>query len=1182
MAYQKEHAASRFIEDVLERKIGEAVRIGTDSDRKKWMFLLSSATGSGKSHAVASVMGKFASSDKHDVRFIYIIHTRDNRDEIRKKLEELFPGTEDEILVLKSEAEMIVDYFARGKEPDLSELGTLPSYVRLERFIKDTVLASSNRAEAITFNQETIDSYTRGLKQDLRRNYFRIRKEKGKSAAESFRKEISVIFPTADLKKFKVIITTTHRFMYPVWTPALSQKLYDMDLFRNQFLVIDEIDAQKSTMLKILSEAAAKEVIDQTMLFSSIHHVLKNSEFLPKYGVSPEDAKNITDFFDEVYRKYYDGYHFLYEGGEDPGSRYILRSEISSIVEGKAQRLGIRIDREKMTSYVYPLDSDSPKESLMFSGLIRDIDRALSRLMAMGAASVKAMIYRAREKAKEENKWIDTDELRRNRIDDFIRDLGYSPEDDEKKYTFLKEGIEHFQRMAKKERKRVLASNAQDFYPKGFSVVEVRSPDEGIGYERFRSGFRFFSLLDTPEYILQSVASRMYIVGVSATSTLETVTRNFDLKYLRSAGIPVQRLSAGELEKLNRLYIEDNRQEHRSFNVAFTDVEEMDLENVCEKYFAGDETCLLLLKRIEQKWKSTKNRWNSDSGYVFKRYLKYIAAYYDFLTRPEITSYLAFVNQLPGSASGMQEELHILFEKMILANRDNPEMKEDFRGWIDRERNRLAEEAKEKLFFVARAKNMDEYREVIEKGLLRKGGHAFVFTSYPTMGSGKNIHYEVEEPEDIRGYEGENRRSRKRDFSAIYCELPTHIVPLPDFETDGPPGKRYAPILQTIYYIHALYASRMMSWSDFYVSLENIIGGKRIIKYDRQSTDYINAVMGMVIQAVGRLHRENNPDDPMTILIDEQILPLAVNFDPEDIAALPSIRRLLEVAGTEEKERTKGNGETKKIIERDSARLARKIRNLLANIRKDRYYREEWESIRKELLVHPAVADGDSSEFAALYTPELDTDRYWYRTDDDFETVDVILRDPRSNRRSEVSAEAAGLDIIGNIPELRAFFEEKGYALDFKHRCLPLPAAFNNFYKGILGETVGRYVFEKICGIDLREMEDGAGYEFFDFVSSGGIYVDFKHYSTHTLESTAEREVREKAAAKLRDLGGRRGVVANVLLRSGGPANASREISYADGIYIVPFLIDATDPESPEFDAAILKKIKEVFFAAYE
>ncbi len=104
---------------------------------------------------------------------------------------------------------------------------------------------------------------------------------------------------------------------------------------------------------------------------------------------------------------------------------------------------------------------------------------------------------------------------------------------------------------------------------------------------------------------------------------------------------------------------------------------------------------------------------------------------------------------------------------------------------------------------------------------------------------------------------------------------------------------------------------------------------------------------------------------------------------------------------------------------------------------------------------------------------------------------------PRSDFHvGEVSVDQVNLDtLFDNLPGLRAYFEEHGYATTFRPaRYIMTPTLFLNIYKGRLGEIVGSWILKKYGGLSLSAIYDLKHYEKFDRELPSGDFIDFKHW----------------------------------------------------------------------------------------
>ena len=136
------------------------------------------------------------------------------------------------------------------------------------------------------------------------------------------------------------------------------------------------------------------------------------------------------------------------------------------------------------------------------------------------------------------------------------------------------------------------------------------------------------------------------------------------------------------------------------------------------------------------------------------------------------------------------------------------------------------------------------------------------------------------------------------------------------------------------------------------------------------------------------------------------------------------------------------------------------------------------------------------------------------------------------------------------IPEVKAYFIEHDYALEFKKdEAIILPVVYQNIYKGALGEAAGKAILRQY-GIEIESICDLSKYEKFDFClkANKDVYVDFKNWSDEDRESAAKYI--EKSYNKLKRIGGRKAFIINIF------ANEFQMHESGGGIIEVSTLVD--------------------------
>lgn len=152
-----------------------------------------------------------------------------------------------------------------------------------------------------------------------------------------------------------------------------------------------------------------------------------------------------------------------------------------------------------------------------------------------------------------------------------------------------------------------------------------------------------------------------------------------------------------------------------------------------------------------------------------------------------------------------------------------------------------------------------------------------------------------------------------------------------------------------------------------------------------------------------------------------------------------------------------------------------------------------------------------------------------------------------------------------NILELRKYFEENGYATEFKSGKFIMPESlYNQVYKGALGEVIGKYIIDKDLGYNLEELDHNGQYEAFDFKIKN-FYFDFKHWDYFIKDNDSYCKFIEW---KLNIVQGAKVVVANILQRG----NDKIKTSVDDKIIQIPYLIN----EENEIDYNIIERLIDI------
>ena len=188
---------------------------------------------------------------------------------------------------------------------------------------------------------------------------------------------------------------------------------------------------------------------------------------------------------------------------------------------------------------------------------------------------------------------------------------------------------------------------------------------------------------------------------------------------------------------------------------------------------------------------------------------------------------------------------------------------------------------------------------------------------------------------------------------------------------------------------------------------------------------------------------------------------------------------------------------------------------------------EVWKELRELCLKKPTISKENYENYPQLYLQAPgEISGYSYSQEGDYQKNITVKFD--DSMPQKVSEEDARLQELLRIPELKAYFEEKGYATEFTpSEYLLTPPMFNNIYKGALGEVAGKFILERFLGVELQEVSEDV-FEFFDFKIGDDVYVDFKHWKDTMLVDA--KKAKEKIIQKLDACNGKRAVIINILL----------------------------------------------------
>lgn len=681
-----------------------------------------------------------------------------------------------------------------------------------------------------------------------------------------------------------------------------------------------------------------------------------------------------------------------------------------------------------------------------------------------------------------------------------------------------------------------------------YKIGDLKSELDTSIYEK---GFRYYHFIDndafdtqskinylafslTPEKLLIYLAKITKIIGISASGTLETVTGNYDLDYIKS-----------KLEKdFFVVSAEDSARINTEIHRKLGNYKKVNIEinkcDITEENYLEKLNEIIAVKESRQFAIEKMDSWSLEQ-YVKCRYTKLFYAMQQFFEK-KINSYLFLTNVTVKSGIAFNYN----FIQEVFSNYKNQYGKSDDYCYF-------LEGSLEKFETLK--------REVKEK--LKSGKRIFLVSSYQTLGSGQNLQYEFNE--DLTVVEEINDNlygDGQKDFDAIFLDKPTNLfVNINNSTTEE-------QLLKFIYQIKSLEQVGHFTLKE---ADERIKQGFKITYHSSpqkiatpKSRHIWMHTAKVILQAIGRICRTKNKNSNIVISFD-------INLE-KDLASVKNellsrplnheFKKLLEACNdiTDLPTQTMTNVNNSK---------ARKCFDMIENMRafKSTNDIKKWEELREIVLKHPTDNCGIHNQYDIYCELDVPSTYYHYSLEADKEhkiTADVSGK--------TVSESVARLDKLMTISAIKEFFIEQGYATSFeKSKYIILPPVFNKIYLGALGEAVGEFLINRLVkpfNLKLERITDTQYYEKFDFVLKNELYVDFKHW-TGSFDKEREKEV-NRIINKLNTCQGKNALIINILK----PDNYSPEkyVSPDNRLIIIPYLYDFESKTWNSDALAIIKK----------
>lgn len=1075
------------------------------------LYLIDMPTGTGKTTQAIDYI--FDHMDKNTT-FFYVTSLNKNVDDAYNKLRYKFNASgklnifDDMVLRLYSNSEQVIEKLCTVPYNPDDEIMRFNSYIQLKREVemldKIVNVDPSIKDKLVTEIREKLEpAFRRDVKIYLN-DKFNTKKERFKYIKEHHNWLIQV-YPSILTNFRKVFFASIDKFY--LGNDAIIEPSYKFTnnkyLMENAIIFIDEIDAAKNTILSRIVEDSLKNNVDLIKLFLNIYNTLETKEFpsemlkptLIREEKSDRYKMSITQRMKELFEEIFSNHNMQYALKlleKDIDKKFIFDDNTTLTITNKKNVSDMYIDLNVEEGY-NRIIFENKNNDLTLSRLIKNITGGISYFIRGSyLLSIHYCEYYNKNKKP-------ADDLMQ--IEDAVLSVIHAFNINERYIPYLEKVI-----LGKGRLNQSYASTfAADVYDTGFKYYKFSDSLNN----NFSTLITMYDINDTPESFLLNLVSKGHVIGLSATSTMDTVTGNFDLTYLRSKlGEKFYKPTEEEKERLDSEINKIIASNKAKIDVEF--IKSLDPETTLKELFITEDYQNVIINRFGDLSKNTES-FNAN------RFLKIALSIKAFMASG-LSSLLILTNRNLGKDNS-------LFSEQTFGN---------LVDFIKEENNN----GNEYTIINLTTKEFEGNKKLYLDKLSKKE-RVIIFSSYPTTGAGQNLQYEIEEDGIIK----------QEDISCLYIEKPTNIL----INTSLFNETTNEDLLKYIYQVELLKTNGEITLKDKNVCVKEAFLRTNNASYKRNHTNLYktnsirNHSLSIIIQAVGRICRTRGKVSKTNIYVDNDI---AMELDLLSIQNRRLNREFQEIISKFKTLETKTQNESSyKLYIRKAENSNKVVNDNIHRILSKKLWVttdiELWKKLREHVLKNPVCNDVSSNNglFSNCYLQSVDYDisYYYYKEDNDYGEVKIGLT-KNNDLTSIVSADDSNLTLFMKNEKLKSFFESKGYATSFdKSRYILLPVVFNNIYKGSLGEAIGKYCLSEI-GYKLEEIEDSMLYEKFDYKYKN-CYIDFKNWNDRGQSLDVEHSKNKLEAIK-----GDLAIIINII------GLKDERVKQYDNIYVIPNL----------------------------
>lgn len=1075
---------SKFVQGVLNEKINEMQDSG--------LFLLDLYTGSGKTYNII----KYSIENFKNKKIFFVSNQLKNLPSEKEFIKQIIESKSDAVSVVEFQNTFlriysILDGYIKFISMSNYQEYFVDSEIGVERFenifkiVKS--IQNSNSTDSIEYFMNKFKDEESKLRSDFKKDLSSMNEEE----VENEKKWINLLYPASLIFEKNIILLSTKKF-YNYIDPIIAPAFYlsNSEEFKGSIIFFDEVDKVKDDLLDLIcNNHNTTTDIDIFKLFRQIFNVMKNPRFnaetifdaleldvkvteemLEKFNVQITRLRELKIQYQELYNNI--EYSFYYK--EKLKSTFLFKTkQTNTIIKTDSNQKAI--DHE----IIFHNDKDLENNRVEIVKVIElnENDKKVKKYLNEAIIAVKRFIFiimSIGDKYYEYNKKYSKEKLSRVEcVNSLLDRIDLSTE--YKKFIFnqinLSTKNDNLDVIKEtKHNRRDKRYKRYDFYYDGFSFVNVQNKKS----ENLETKFFINMFNTTPEVMFLDTINNFKVVGVSATGTIRTSLKNFDLNFLDF-------VSSNKILYLNQVELTDflllTKQAQKQYPIEISVSKDVNIELKRKiKYFLNTE---FDWKRdqgridaydmlVKEEYDNIEEKISLKYSYKFNDIYQIIFQIIKMIREDRIHSFIYFLNY------GINI-IHLDFIKAFIKKQYN---------------------INEGLFIERIDKySFDEDYNLKDASNFYKYEKVFLITTYQTAGVGVNLKYTY--------------NSLEKDIDACYLSKVSNILPRPEIGVDN--------ISKSLFGIMYLKTNDSISKQNADYNIKNILLNHRMSLHNYVNyKDICLGVSSILIQAVGRICRNTKDKEYSYIALDkgnESYLSVIKDNLKSNVFSREFEAVLNKVAI--------GKKEDLKHITTANKYTYKTIKEVLC-----RPMTEEsvirWKEIRRIALTYPTVDNvnilEENKNFYFKHDKEIkhySVNKYNFTTDLSLECNEFSENcNGISSNRLSISQGSANLYAISQIEEVREHFKKNNFSLDFKeNNFIMCSEFFKSIYKGALGEEFGKVIFKKF-GLDLIEINNPDVFEFFDY-RYGDYYFDFKfwHESMTKVELSELKKISRKAKA---------------------------------------------------------------------